>query len=368
MPVDTSKTPKTPSNSTAPPKRARNRAKKARIPVSFRIPDQFHQLPPKKSRPLDLTLNPYYQFLIRTPSNFPELSQDPSLLVPWEFVKKVRKLAVEGLTCPICLEKNMTAPRISRCGHVFCWPCALSLLNLAHSPKKCPLCTQTIVYKDLRSVQVKEVQRVSSGLWATFSLISREKSKLVLHRCGEDRLGGLVLDLLDSRSNHSNINRLSFYVDPVPDLLEEQQQLQSLKNKTEDTLTLTAIEKAQASVIKQISLNEGPNLELIKSECFCSETLHPVYMYTLKPCQKHKCPPLVVPKNYLPTETQPQVSSTTHLFFYQLQDGQPYFLHPLNVNMLLKHFGSFEAFPHSISGEIVNIEEKTVEPEEKRLV
>merc|ERR1712038_1491910 len=40
-------------------------------------------------------------------------------------------------------------------------------------------------------------------------------------------------------------------------------------------------------------------------------------------------------------------------YFYQSSDGQPIFLHALNVQMLVKEYGSFEACPPVISGLIL---------------
>jgi hypothetical protein len=39
--------------------------------------------------------------------------------------------------------------------------------------------------------------------------------------------------------------------------------------------------------------------------------------------------------------------------FYQLVDGQRAFLHPLNIRMLKEHFGSYEAFPHTLTARLL---------------
>ncbi|GAA5991340.1 hypothetical protein JCM5350_006989 [Sporobolomyces pararoseus] len=58
-------------------------------------------------------------------------------------------------TCPICLSEP-TAARMTKCGHVFCYPCVLHYLALAdHGQKfrKCPVCHDSIYAKDLKSVK-----------------------------------------------------------------------------------------------------------------------------------------------------------------------------------------------------------------------
>ncbi|GAA5877673.1 hypothetical protein JCM16303_000200 [Sporobolomyces ruberrimus] len=58
-------------------------------------------------------------------------------------------------TCPICLSEP-TAARMTKCGHVFCYPCVLHYLALAdvgQKFRKCPVCHDTIYAKDLKSVK-----------------------------------------------------------------------------------------------------------------------------------------------------------------------------------------------------------------------
>jgi len=49
-------------------------------------------------------------------------------------------LATDPVTCPICLEVPL-ASKITKCGHIFCWPCMLHYLALAESNwRRCPMC------------------------------------------------------------------------------------------------------------------------------------------------------------------------------------------------------------------------------------
>ncbi|BGP38301.1 hypothetical protein JCM10450v2_002247 [Rhodotorula kratochvilovae] len=57
--------------------------------------------------------------------------------------------------CPICLSEP-TAARMTKCGHVFCYPCVLHYLALAdpgQKSRKCPVCHDFINAKDLKSVK-----------------------------------------------------------------------------------------------------------------------------------------------------------------------------------------------------------------------
>ncbi|GAA6040699.1 hypothetical protein JCM8097_000881 [Rhodosporidiobolus ruineniae] len=57
--------------------------------------------------------------------------------------------------CPICLSEP-TAARMTKCGHVFCYPCVLHYLALADPGikfRKCPVCHDSIYAKELKSVK-----------------------------------------------------------------------------------------------------------------------------------------------------------------------------------------------------------------------
>ncbi|KWU42574.1 hypothetical protein RHOSPDRAFT_21023, partial [Rhodotorula sp. JG-1b] len=57
--------------------------------------------------------------------------------------------------CPICLSEPV-APRMTKCGHVYCYPCILHYLALAESGNKtrqCPICHDSVHSKDLKSVK-----------------------------------------------------------------------------------------------------------------------------------------------------------------------------------------------------------------------
>ena len=41
-------------------------------------------------------------------------------------------------------------------------------------------------------------------------------------------------------------------------------------------------------------------------------------------------------------------------------DGQPHFLHPVNIKMLRREFGGFEQFPAKITGKVLEVEDLLV--------
>jgi hypothetical protein len=70
------------------------------------------------------------QFVVRAGGDYSRHAADPDLLVDWALIEQVRlrTSGSEPTSCPICLFPP-TAAKISRCGHVFCWPCILHYLG-----------------------------------------------------------------------------------------------------------------------------------------------------------------------------------------------------------------------------------------------
>lgn len=60
---------------------------------------------------------------------------------------------------------------------------------------------------------------------------------------------------------------------------------------------------------------------------------------------------------------QPVTYSDCTYYFYQSEDGQHVYLHPLDIRILKQEFGTYEQFPNEISVRIVNVEESTITEE-----
>jgi hypothetical protein len=94
----------------------------------------------------------------------------------------------------------MTAPRVTKCGHLYCWPCLLQYLAFEreYSWKKCPLCADPIYKADMRKVTImhvdqnldefvsakvvnmaeEEVKAIGFGKSIEFNLMIRNKSNI----------------------------------------------------------------------------------------------------------------------------------------------------------------------------------------------
>ncbi|KAK4058381.1 hypothetical protein OIO90_000539 [Microbotryomycetes sp. JL221] len=117
-----------------------------------------------------------YRFIVRPDKDYTAYFADPDIRLDWaaDVLQVILPTSASALssvalttidqpvdndsngipTCPICLSEP-TAPRMTKCGHVFCLPCMLHYLALADGTKwrKCPVCWDSVYAKDLKAVR-----------------------------------------------------------------------------------------------------------------------------------------------------------------------------------------------------------------------
>ncbi|KAH9937357.1 uncharacterized protein B0H18DRAFT_1091569 [Fomitopsis serialis] len=116
-------------------------------------------------------VNAQYRFVMNPHGDYTVHFADPDIFFQWQDILQVivpRTSAIasaagsgeqatqdEGVTtCPICLSPP-TAPRMTKCGHVFCFPCILHYLNTADNTKwvRCPICFDSVHERQLKAVK-----------------------------------------------------------------------------------------------------------------------------------------------------------------------------------------------------------------------
>lgn len=112
-------------------------------------------------------------------------------LIDWNRVRIVKVMVPTGQdvdssisTCSICLD-NPIAPRTTKCGHLFCFPCILRQLQTEESSgssskqltAKCPCCFHYCSQKDLRPVEIVTVKEIKNGAIDTMSFRKLYRTK-----------------------------------------------------------------------------------------------------------------------------------------------------------------------------------------------
>uniref|UniRef100_A0A671U6K3 E3 ubiquitin-protein ligase RNF10 n=1 Tax=Sparus aurata TaxID=8175 RepID=A0A671U6K3_SPAAU len=252
----------------------------------------------------ELFLQANCQFVVSDDQDYKAHFTDPDTLVNWDCVQQVRIYSHEVPSCPICLYPPVAA-RITRCGHIFCWPCMLHYLSLSDkSWSKCPICYEAVATDDLKSVVAMETRQYVVGDVITMRLMRREKGALVaMPSCQWVKVEEPV------RFGDACLSPYSKLLLASP--------AQALSLVTEEKAVL------QAQLSQDVDTHG----------CFIQSAL------CLLQVTKARSNP---------------------------DDCQQMFLHPVNVRCLLREYGSLEASPDTITATVVEIVGHTVTEEVRR--
>ncbi|KAF2274478.1 uncharacterized protein EI97DRAFT_401981 [Westerdykella ornata] len=103
-----------------------------------------------------------YRFIVDPRFDYRAQSVDADIHLDWKNVLQILASSQsQEASCPICLGTPV-APRMARCGHIFCLPCLIRYMHSddeGRSPekrarsKKCPICYDTIYMSETRPVR-----------------------------------------------------------------------------------------------------------------------------------------------------------------------------------------------------------------------
>lgn len=143
-----------------------------------------------------------YRFIVDPREDYRAQATDADVHLEWGSVLQILVSAQsQSANCPICLSKPV-APRMAKCGHIFCLPC---LIRYMHSNddtnpvpekkarwRKCPICWDTVYLSDTRPVRWfsgQEGEPPREGGDVVLRLIVRQPgSTLALPRDGAESL------------------------------------------------------------------------------------------------------------------------------------------------------------------------------------
>uniref|UniRef100_A0A673HJK3 E3 ubiquitin-protein ligase RNF10 n=1 Tax=Sinocyclocheilus rhinocerous TaxID=307959 RepID=A0A673HJK3_9TELE len=334
----------------------------------------------------ELFLQANCQFVVIDDQDYQAHFADPDTLVDWDCVQQVRIYSHEVPSCPICLYPPVAA-HITRCGHIYCWPCMLHYLSLSEkSWSKCPICYEAVLSADLKSVVAMETRQYVSGNVITMRLMRREKGSLVaLPSCqwvkveepinfGDVHLRAYSKLLLASQEQ-------------VLGLLSEervalQTQLSQEKGDPQACFIQSALQQLQVHMHSCWHMNVGSVHDLciltqpiLQYASAFDDELQKVHEEPVEEMAAQSIPEVAeeMPERAVedrPLEETPQTSQASHhgpyYYFYQAEDGQQMFLHPVNVRCLLREYGSLENSPQSITATVVEIDGQTVTEDIRR--
>jgi hypothetical protein len=146
-----------------------------------------------------------YRFVVNPSGNYRAQAIDADVPLDWNNVLQILASAESQLSsCPICLS-HPVAPRMAKCGHIFCLPCLIRYMHSTDDDalvpekkarwKKCPLCWDSIYISDTRPVRWftgQENPAPREGEDVILRLVMRRPgSTLALPRDGAEEIGNL---------------------------------------------------------------------------------------------------------------------------------------------------------------------------------
>ncbi|XP_034397468.1 RING finger protein 10 [Cyclopterus lumpus] len=368
----------------------------------------------------ELFLQANCQFVVTDDQDYKAHFTDPDTLVNWDCVQQVRIYSHEVPSCPICLYPPLSA-RITRCGHIFCWPCMLHYLSIGErSWSKCPICFEEVHTADLKSVVAMETRQYVAGDVITMCLMQREKGALVAMpssqwvkveepvRFGDTCLSPYSKLLLTSPTQVLSLvaeekavlqSQLSqegdaqgCFIQSALCLLQEREEMllkQQQKANLRDSFDLSCLTLEEPSPVEEVvtttsstkpvlqyssafddEVAEVPEEGTAELPGFPESILESVLEEPAEAMMDAAPEPQPVEESP-PSQAESGRPSTSvvhgpYYYFYQADDCQQMFLHPVNVRCLLREYGSLEASPDSITATVVEIVGHTVTEDIRR--
>lgn len=296
---------------------------------------------------------------------------------------------------------------MTRCGHVYCWPCILHYLALSDkkSWRKCPICYEAVHIGDLKSAVSKPHHNYNCDEYVTFQLMYRNKDSLQVCRAEtsieQNQLNGnLFPNLLDSceQIKHSKLLLAkpqeilqiierertelkcqlvsdgidcpdSIFVQQALDLLEEREKMirSQFSSATEETGNINTIKGATVTDLNetldklQLNINAKefiPCTSKENADDYIEQTDGQNSSTSTDSSQDiatdSNSSSAINDTDSFSTNASSNISN--YFYFYQANDGQHLYLHSINVRMLKAMYGSFEHAPKTISGRILQKE------------
>ncbi|XP_075248888.1 E3 ubiquitin-protein ligase RNF10-like isoform X2 [Convolutriloba macropyga] len=295
----------------------------------------------------------------------------PDTFIDWEGVVEVQLLTPDFSYCAICLEKP-TAPKITKCGHVYCYSCVLQLLCLSEKKwAKCPICFDAVSEKDLRCVKSLNKKLFKIGDSITLCLMTRLRNSIkVTPKVAQlTSVGDGVIDKeTEGVKANSSVSTSAVDLDKVTKL-DIEQQIQLVYQPVMDCLETRAKDETnEADEVKFIDMAISKTKQTIvdlrsklEKQRNPSTEIEDEEEVPLNPLPPSKASSKWANNSVTTCGTGAAIGICEKYLFYQSEDGQMIFANAFTAKCLLKEYGSLENCPVSISGQIVDLCEVRVD-------
>ncbi|KAL8688917.1 MAG: hypothetical protein Q9224_004767, partial [Gallowayella concinna] len=333
-----------------------------------------------------------YRFIVNPRGDYRGQALDADIHLDWAVVLQILASAQsQAARCPICLS-HPVAPRMAKCGHIFCLPCLLRYMHSTDDTgpypekrcrwKKCPICWDSVYVSETRPVRWftgQEGDPPQEGCDVVLRLIARQPgSTLALPRdgaasleTGEEIPWYFAAEVMDyARVMKGGEEYMAAeYEREMEDLLQQEREDELIFGE-ETQWTQKAIAAVAELKERLKGLGNPPDVPAVPNERKPRRTLprlndqHPKdpdsflaqraktssaasSIETTPHPRKESVIPAIEDK----TSSSPQTSTVAHhnpLPFYFYEALQHFYLSPLDIRILRAAFGDFSSFPSTI--------------------
>ena len=281
-----------------------------------------------------------YRFVVTPGGNYTAQAADADEHIDWaEVLQVIASTESQQASCPICLSEPV-APRMAKCGHIFCLPCLMHFMNTSASDqpekkqtrwRKCPICEDSIYLSDVRPVRFYAGQECAlprPGDDVILRLMRRSaKSTLALPstaevlETGEDVPWHFAANVLDyARIMRGTTDYMAHQLDrEIEDLLKQENEDELLYHQ-DNEWSQKAVRAIKAAKEKVAELSEAQKAAALAAATpgpsKSNQAEHDFYFYTSPP----------------------------HLY-----------LSPLDIRILKTKYGSFSGFPSTLLPRVEHI-------------
>ena len=295
--------------------------------------------------------------------------------ISWQDIELIYFYCNENYNCPICLESKLCCPVISKCGHVFCYPCIISLLNYYTNSDdnknklqpQCPLCKEDIEEDFFKICEKIENVNYNIDMKMKFNLILREKTSPTLFNLiydpvlsnWENNFRYKMRDIPEKNIKEFSFSRIFMANEEIMNkiLNDYKSDLIILKKEyslTNDELKKMSINQCIDKIDSLISKIKNNYNQQDKNDSNKLKTAKINNQNINKDNSSENSDDLKVDINY-----------KQYSLFYQEEKGDIYYLDSLMMEILLSEYGDYNSLPTEIEGNILDISMIQVTPEFK---
>ena len=291
--------------------------------------------------------------------------------IAWKDIELIYFYSCDNYNCPICLESKLCCPVMSKCGHVFCYPCIVSMYNYysnyntdenENNALICPLCKEKIeVNSDLNDC-FKICQKFESK---NYNIDNKIKFNLIMKDKNSQTLYNLIYDPM--LTNWENNFRYKMRDIPETDIKEfnfsriflaNEQIMKKILNKYKEDLNNLKKEFSSTNdELKKLSINQCINkIDALIDNCKYEKSQMKKVNSDEKKFIKSNSKDINKKFSFNNNDdSKLDIDYKQYNLFYQEENGDIYYLEPLIMDILLSEYGDYNSLPTEIEGNILDI-------------